>query len=505
VSAHPSPAASPWWQRTLAAVRAALPRGGALPDESWAARHRGICVLLWLHVLALPVIGMVRGHTPLQALSETAVVAACAVGALLPRLGRTSRSLLATLGLLFSSAILVDFFDGLIELHFHFFVTVAVVALYQAWRPYLLALAFVAFHHAVLGTLAPHQVYNHHSAEHHPWLFALVHAGFILAESVACLVYWRVTEDALDGERAARAQLEKAHDDLEQAQELSGIGSWDWNVATDTMSWSDQHYVLAGVDPLTFRPSVPAFLALVHPGDRDRVAALVTAAIADRLGLDAGFRLVRPDGEVRHVHVLGEWVDAVAGAPSRLLGTSHDVTERKRLQDEIEHLAFHDPLTGLPNRRLFLDRLGHALARAERADRGCAVLFLDLDGFKTVNDTLGHRAGDELLCEVGRRLTAAARTGDTVSRLGGDEFALLCERVDLGEAGRVAARIREQLHQPAAVQGAEVGLRGSVGIAMAEAGMTAEDILRDADAAMYAVKSGGRDAHTVFPAGAQDV
>jgi diguanylate cyclase (GGDEF)-like protein len=277
------------------------------------------------------------------------------------------------------------------------------------------------------------------------------------------------------------------------------MGSWDWNLTTDTMTWSDQHYVLAGVTEDTFTPSIPAFLDLVHPDDQARISERVMLAIEERSGLDFTFRLVRPSGVVRHVHTLGEWVDDPVAVPTRLLGTSHDVTERKRLQDEIEHLAFHDPLTGLANRRLFLDRLGHALALAERAGTSCAVLFMDLDGFKTINDTLGHRAGDELLCLVAARLTSAARAGDTVSRHGGDEFALLCEGVDLAGATAVAERIQEELHRPVDLQGAEVRLRGSVGIALAEPGMTPDDILRDADAAMYAVKLGGKDAHTMFP------
>lgn len=494
---RPSVGATPWWRRTFTATRVLLPRGGALSEQSWSTRHRGICVLLWAHVVALPFLGVLRHETAAHSLFEAAIVAVFAVGALLRRLSREVRSASATIGLLASSAILVHFFDGLIELHFHFFVTVAVVALYQAWGPLLLALGFVVFHHTVIGTLAPELVYNHPSAVHNPGLFALVHGGFVLAESIACLVVWRFSEDALDSERAARGGLEKAHRDLAQAQDLSGMGSWDWDVTANTVTWSDQMYALAGVDPTTFTPSVESFLGLVHADDRVRVAELVSAAYETQTGLDYEYRPVQPDGAI--FHALGEWVTATEGTAARMFGTIHDVTERKRLLAEIEHLAFHDPLTGLANRRLFMDRLDHALDITRRSGHGCAVLFMDLDGFKKVNDTLGHGAGDELLCEVARRLTRAARSADTIARFGGDEFALLCEDVDLEIAIRVAERIGEELHRPVELQGVDVSPRGSIGIALAEGNLSAEDILRDADAAMYAVKTEGKGGVKVFP------
>lgn len=471
-----------------------MPRGGALSQESWAARHRGICALLWAHVLVLPLVAVLQAETVALALLEAAVVSVFAVGAEIRRLSPLTRSAMATLGLVSSSAILVHLFHGLIEVHFHFFVMVAVIALYQAWQPFLLALGYVVFHHTVIGILAPEQVYNHGSALHNPALFALVHGGFILGESVACLVYWRFSEDALNGERTARVQLEKAHGDLIQAQELSAMGSWDWDIPSNTVTWSNQLYALTAVDPSTFTPAVDSFLSLVHPDDHDRVADLISAAVETRTELDYECRLARPDGEIRTMHALGEWVIDASGEATRMFGTLHDVTERSRMLVEIEHLAFHDPLTGLANRRLFLDRLGHALAVTERSGLSCAVLFMDLDGFKKINDTFGHSVGDEILCEVGRRLTHVAREVDTIARFGGDEFAVLCEGIDLEMAIRVAKRIDEQLHRPIEFDGADVVVRGSIGIALAEGNLSTEVILRKADAAMYAVKSGAKAA-----------
>ena len=201
----------------MSTLRAAVPRGGVLPDHRWRQRHHGICVLLWLHVLVLPVLAVTHGQPVLHALSEVAVVAGCAAAAQTSVLHRTARASLATLGLLSSSAVLVHLYEGMIEMHFHFFVTIAVVSLYQAWTPYLIGIGFVVLHHAVLGVMAAERVYNHPAAQDDPAGFALLHGGFILAESLACLTSWRLTEDALDAERRQRAGAEASNVALSKA------------------------------------------------------------------------------------------------------------------------------------------------------------------------------------------------------------------------------------------------------------------------------------------------
>jgi signal transduction histidine kinase len=198
-------------------LRAVLPRGGALPDHAWKQRHRAICLLLWLHVAVLPVLGVLSGKSVFHSLLDVAVVAACAAWAQATVLNRTLRASLATLGLLASSALLVHFYNGLIELHFHFFVIIAVVSLYQAWTPYLLGVGFVLLHHGLVGVLAAPRVFNHPAAQHHPAGFALLHGAFVLAESLACLTYWRLTEDSLDAERRQRAETEVSNDALSKA------------------------------------------------------------------------------------------------------------------------------------------------------------------------------------------------------------------------------------------------------------------------------------------------
>ena len=178
-----------------------------------------------------------------------------------------------------------------------------------------------------------------------------------------------------------------------------------------------------------------------------------------------------------------------------------DVTERLRAQQKLWHAAFYDALTGLPNRSLFMERLGQALARARgRTGSGFAVVFLDIDRFKLVNDSMGHRAGDQLLVAIARRLDRIRRAGDTVARLGGDEFAILVEGVvDAAAAGPLADRVQRELSQPFEVNGQEVFTSASIGIALGGVeDHKPEDLLRDADTAMYRAKAHGSARHAVF-------
>ncbi len=220
----------------------------------------------------------------------------------------------------------------------------------------------------------------------------------------------------------------------------------------------------------------------------------------------------RKDGTVFPVEV---GVGSIEYAGGRMvLASARDATERKALEERLEHQAFHDPLTGLPNRALFQDRLEHALARAGRDGDAVAVLYLDLDDFKVVNDSLGHQAGDELLVEVAGRLRGCLRPGDTAARLGGDEFAVLLEGVagealrgealrvaGEGEALRVAGRIGDALGTPVSLgaRGShEARANASVGVALSRPGQRAGDLLRNADVAMYGAKAGGKARHELF-------
>ena len=177
----------------------------------------------------------------------------------------------------------------------------------------------------------------------------------------------------------------------------------------------------------------------------------------------------------------GQWLQSIAD----LLASALD---RERSEAFMRHQSLHDALTGLPNRALLFDRVEHAFGRAARFGFGVAVLLLDVDGFKTVNDSLGHQAGDELLIEVGSRLTEVVRTSDTVARLGGDEFVVLAEVESDEEAFEIAERIAQVWEQPFAVASGEVFCSASVGIAVGREAQAPAKMLREADAAMYRAK-----------------
>jgi diguanylate cyclase (GGDEF)-like protein/PAS domain S-box-containing protein len=213
--------------------------------------------------------------------------------------------------------------------------------------------------------------------------------------------------------------------------------------------------------------------------------------------------------EKRYVHAQGHvlWVQVNVtvvhdgdGAPLHFVAQTQDVTERKRAQAELAHQALHDPLTGLPNRLLFLDRLEVALAHLGRRDGAVAVLFLDLDRFKLINDSHGHEVGDQVLMEMAGRLRGLLRPSDTLSRFGGDEFTILCEEVSNDEdAVAVAERIADALAEPVPLVDREVFLSASIGIALGrDRAMSAGALLRDADAAMYGAKERGRSRYAIF-------
>jgi diguanylate cyclase (GGDEF)-like protein/PAS domain S-box-containing protein len=189
----------------------------------------------------------------------------------------------------------------------------------------------------------------------------------------------------------------------------------------------------------------------------------------------------------------------VAGSVVGRVWSFSDITEQKQLENELAHLAFHDTLTGLANRALFSDRLNQALARSERTGKYVAVLFLDLDNFKTINDNLGHSAGDELLIAVGQKLAKCLRRSDTAARLGGDEFAVLVEDVDNhDEVVRLANRIMKVLRRPVTIAAKKVSATVSIGITFGITGSTSEQLLRNADLAMYLAKAQGKDRYEEF-------
>jgi diguanylate cyclase (GGDEF)-like protein/PAS domain S-box-containing protein len=427
-----------------------------------------------------------------------------------------------------------------------------------------------------------------------------------------CAVSRDVTE-----RREAEEVVRKSEARLTETQRLAHLGGWEWDIVTDEISWSDEVYRIYGLTPQSFVPSYERFMSIVHPDDRGLVARTIDQALEGSEPYDIEHRVVRPDGEVRVVHRRAEVVRGDSDEPLRMIGTVHDITERKAteerlreaeeryrtvverqtelvcrflpdltlsfaneaycryfgqteegligvsfldhipeedhayyserlselvpdnpvrtiehrvfdaegqmrwqqwtdraifnaegkpveyqsvgrdvterraLEERLEHLALHDSLTNLPNRRLFVDRLGQALRRNRRRKRReVAVLFMDLDGFKVINDSLGHDTGDRLLVEVAKRLGGCLRPEDTLARFGGDEFTVLIEDVRApDDAVRVAERIVENLREPFTLDGRELYVDASIGVGLGnDDTKDAEELLREADTSMYRAK-----------------
>ncbi len=240
-------------------------------------------------------------------------------------------------------------------------------------------------------------------------------------------------------------------------------------------------------------------LALVHPADRKRVI-LFWRQVRAHSGVHppVDFRALTREGGWRTMETIANNLLDDPDLGSVVL-TSRDISERRELETRLAHQAFHDELTGLANRALFVDRVEHSLAVAAREERSVAVLFLDLDDFKEVNDSLGHQAGDLLLIETARRIESCLRQGDTAARLSGDEFGILIERATRETATAVAERVLERLRDPITIARKELFLRASVGIALSGSdGSAADELLRNADTAMYRAKSAGKSAFALF-------
>jgi diguanylate cyclase (GGDEF)-like protein/PAS domain S-box-containing protein len=244
-----------------------------------------------------------------------------------------------------------------------------------------------------------------------------------------------------------------------------------------------------------------SFFDLVAPEDVEHVQAALARSLSGEDERRIEVRLVAKDGRTLLADVTGRLVQE-DGRPLRFEGIARDVTERHELQLQLAHQAFHDALTGLPNRALFLDRLGHAIAGATRPGTHVAVVLLDLDNFKLVNDSLGHDVGDELLAAIAPRLQGAARGADTVARLGGDEFAFVIETLrDDRDVVAVAERIAAAFDEPFAVGADAHRITASLGIALARPEDEPSAILRNADTAMYSAKARKRGSFELFDDG----
>lgn len=320
-----------------------------------------------------------------------------------------------------------------------------------------------------------------------PFLIVLVAAG-------AYLVYSHVHPLT---QKLARSQRQ-----LKAALEGSRMALWDWDVNGGKVYFSERWREMLGATPEASVVSVSELEGLVHPED----LPVLRQHLREVLNGTAAYY----DFEHRVKTLGGDWIwnrsrgtvverDA-RGRPLRLIGTNVDITRRKRAEFLLEHQAGHDALTGLPNRRLFHDRLARAMARSRRHGSLMALMYLDIDRFKSVNDALGHDAGDTLLKAFSRRLVECVRETDTVARLGGDEFTVIIEELNGREDGcQIAQKIVAAMRPEFVLEGHTVSVSTSVGIAFyqGEEAVAADDLVRKADQALYQAKADGRDRYRV--------
>jgi diguanylate cyclase (GGDEF)-like protein/PAS domain S-box-containing protein len=303
-----------------------------------------------------------------------------------------------------------------------------------------------------------------------------------------------------------RRNAELALRESEERYSLAAVGSkdglWDWDIERDRVYYSDRWKSMLGYSDDEIGNSLKDWFGLVHTDDIDELQDAFSNHLEGRSrNLEVECRLRRSDDSFVWVLVRGMAVRGEDGKAYRMAGSQTDVHDRKLAEQELYEGAFHDPLTGLGNRMLFIERLQMALARAKRQpDYNFAVLFMDLDRFKIINDSLGHLAGDRLLKELAKRLETSLRQVDTVARFGGDEFAVLLDEVEEpDDAHRCAARIHLNLGRPFELAGREVFVSASVGIVLSSKGyLKPEEMLRDADTAMYRAKLEGDSCTQVF-------
>jgi diguanylate cyclase (GGDEF)-like protein/PAS domain S-box-containing protein len=451
--------------------------------------------VLWAHVIGLTAFLFAQGFGVRGSIGPVLPLVAAGVVADLKDAGRRARSVAVVFGLLTASAVLVYAWHGQIEAHFDFFVVIALLALYEDWIPFGIAVVYVALEHGVLGALAPHTVYNHGG---NPWAWAAIHSAFVLGAGAAGIATWRLNEDT-------RARMREAHQSAHITTERFRV-AFESGISGMAMETREGRFLrvnhalcemLGYTEAELLRCS---FADVTHPDDLHRDAEQLKALLDGAVDVyETEKRYLHRDGHVVWVQLGVKTVRDAQGQVQYFISQTNDITTRKHFEQELAHRALHDPLTGLPNRTLFLDRLGHGLLRLRRHPGQLAVFFVDLDRFKLANDTMGHDVGDAILRDAVTRITGAVRADDTVARFGGDEFTILCENADETEACRIAQRLLDAFTAPFDHEGREFHLTASVGIRITDEFSASPDaILRDADVALYAAKRHGRGRFETF-------
>jgi diguanylate cyclase (GGDEF)-like protein/PAS domain S-box-containing protein len=467
---------------TISRLRLLLPEGRTLPDSAWRHRHHAMIGLLFFESIGLVVFSFAEGYSWHHSLFHAAALMPICAIALLIQDRRRVASVLVSLGLITACALLVHTWHGQTEAHFLFFVTIVVLALYEDWVPFLVAAAYVVIHHGAMGALDPSGVYNHQDAIDHPWKWALIHGGFVVAAGVASVAAWRLNE-------GVRLRASESEARFKGAFEGAPIGMILFTFSSDNTGGVDQvNEAMCEITGHT-REHLEAnsLRDVVHPED-----VATTLAAVERL---ASGQAERPRFEIRYLHADGHtvWVSvslsllrAESGERGHGIAQVQDITASKLASEELAYQALHDPLTGLGNRRSLLADLQVRL-QAATPERPLLLQLFDLDGFKTYNDTFGHPAGDALLTRMAHRLQTDLVERASAYRMGGDEFCILslpgCVNHD-SIAGIASAALTEH--------GERFQVTASYGsVTLPVEAATATEALREADRRMYARKSLG--------------
>ena len=301
-------------------------------------------------------------------------------------------------------------------------------------------------------------------------------------------------------------ELKSSEERLRLVMEATGEGIWDWQVPSGLIVHNAAWPLMLGLDESSLAHQVEDFINLIHPQDLPAVQQAIQRCLAEGSDYVSEHRLRFKDSHYIWVLDRGKVVERSAdGSPLRMVGSMKNIDERKRSEAEIHRLAFYDALTSLPNRRLLIDRLQLTIAKKRRSQALGALMFLDMDRFKLLNDTHGHAMGDALLIQVATRLQTCLRAGDTVARLGGDEFVVLLDEltaepdVALQKALDVANKILGALNQPYQLGSLIYPSTPSIGVTLFSGlDVTMDDVLKRADSAMYAAKAAGRNTIRVF-------
>jgi diguanylate cyclase (GGDEF)-like protein/PAS domain S-box-containing protein len=427
VQTHTGAIATPSrWSGLAASLRDLIPRGHTLPDDVWKRRHKALLILLWLHVIGLTIFGLARGYNLVHDFAHGFGPAVFAAAAMITP-NRRLASVLVSMGLVTCSALLVHIWDGVIEGHFHFFVMIVVLSLYEDWVPFLIAAAYVGIHHGMTGVIDPRAVYNHPDAIAHPWKWAGIHAMFVAAAGIASVTAWRLNEGIRNETKRAYQRALESEERLKTTFEEAPIGMALVGIEPGNegrfLQVNNALCEITGYEPE--RLVGRHFREITYLGDIDTTQESFTRLANGSIPrFQVEQRYVRAEGEVVWALMTVSLVRDSSGNADYAIAQVQDINERKQAQKELAYQALHDSLTGLANRRSLLADLDESIPEATM-DQPLQLLMFDLDGFKAYNDTFGHPAGDTLLARLGHNLAKAVEGRASAYRMGGDEFCVL--------------------------------------------------------------------------------